>query len=65
MTEMELEPTRNTMALVSVISAAVAWALGGLVSCAGALIPFIGICGGIVFLIGNVVGVVTGFLGRK
>jgi len=65
MTEMEQGPTRNKMALVSVISAAVGWVLGGLSSCAGIILPPIGICGGIVFLIGNVVGVVTGYLGRK
>ncbi len=60
--------SRNTMAQTSIGSAAVAWLLGGLGTCCLTFIPFINIasyCTGAIFLIGNVVAAVSGFMGRR
>lgn len=59
------KPT-NPMALTSIISAAVAWILGGLGSCAGLfLFAPLSLCTGLVFLVGSIVAVVTGYMGRN
>jgi hypothetical protein len=55
----------NQMALISIISAAVAWILGGLGSCAAILLGPAALCTGAIFLIGSIVAVVTGHMGRK
>ena len=60
--------SRNTMAQTSIGAAAVAWILGGIGTCCLTFVPFIGIasyCTGAIFLIGNVVAGVTGFMGRR
>lgn len=56
----------NTMALTSVIAAAVAWLVGGLGSC-GLFFLFapLSLCTGGIFLIGSVTAVVTGHIGRR
>jgi hypothetical protein len=61
-------PSRNTMAQTSLGSAAVAWIVGGLGTCCLTFIPFISIasfCTGALFLLGNGLALVTGFLGRR
>ncbi|MFQ5407213.1 MAG: hypothetical protein ACE5FI_02175 [Anaerolineales bacterium] len=67
MTETPLpnEQTNRTMAYVSLGSAAAGWLLGGVSACAGFLFPPGFICGGIVYLLGNIAAAVTGNLGRK
>ena len=56
----------NSMALTSVISGGIAWVIGGLGSCALTfLFAPLSLCTGIVFLVGSVVAVVTGHMGRK
>lgn len=56
----------NQMAVVSIVSAAVTWVLGGLGSCALTfLFPPAAICTGILFLVGSIVAVVTGHMGRS
>lgn len=56
----------NQMAVVSIVSAAVAWVLGGLASCALTFVfPPVVLCTGGIFLIGSIVAVVTGHMGRR
>ncbi|MCB9421016.1 MAG: DUF4190 domain-containing protein [Ardenticatenaceae bacterium] len=56
----------NQMAVISIVSAAVAWVLGGLGSCALTFVfPPVALCTGGLFLIGSIVAVVTGHMGRK
>jgi hypothetical protein len=56
----------NQMAVVSIVSAAITWVLGGLGSCALTfLFPPVVLCTGGVFLIGSIVAVVTGHMGRR
>ncbi|HEX6384260.1 MAG TPA: DUF4190 domain-containing protein [Anaerolineae bacterium] len=56
----------NPMALTSIISAAVAWVVGALASCALAFVfPPFSLCTGIVFIVGSVVAVVSGHIGRR
>jgi hypothetical protein len=58
--------TNNTLALVSIVSAAVAWIVGALGSCIFALFfPPVAGCTGLVFLIGSIVAVATGYMGRR
>lgn len=66
MSEMNTAVPNNQMATISIVSAAVAWILGGLGSCALTfLFPPVALCTGGVFLIGSIVAVVTGHMGRK
>lgn len=58
-------PTRNRMAVTSIGAAAVAWILGGIGSCCLFIIPFAIYCTGPVFLIGNIVAAVSGFMARR
>jgi predicted anti-sigma-YlaC factor YlaD len=55
----------NTMAVTSVVSAIIAWAVGVLVGC---LLFFVftplTLCTGLVFLLGNLVAVITGYMAR-
>lgn len=56
----------NQMAVISIASAAVTWILGGLGSCALTFVfPPVALCTGGLFLIGSIVAVVTGHMGRK
>ena len=56
----------NQMGVVSIVSAAIAWVVGGLGSCALTLFfPPVALCTGFVFFAGSVTAVVTGHLGRK
>lgn len=56
----------NQMALASIISAAVAWVVGALGSCALLFaFPLVLPCTGIVFFIGSLVAVITGHAGRR
>ena len=55
----------NQMAVVSIVSAAIAWIVGGLGSCAAIFLGPVAICTGIIFLIGSIVAVVTGHMGRS
>ena len=56
----------NQMAVVSIVSAAITWIVGGLGSCALTfLFPPVVLCTGSVFLIGSIVAVVTGHMGRR
>ena len=60
--------TRNRMATTSLGAAAVAWLLGGIGTCCLWFIPFINVlayCTGPLFLIGNIVAAVTGYMGRR
>jgi hypothetical protein len=66
MSEMNTAVPNNQMATISIVSAAIAWILGGLGSCALTfLFPPVALCTGGVFLIGSIVAVVTGHMGRK
>lgn len=58
---------RNTMATTSIGSAAVAWLVGGIGTCCMLVlpIPFGTLCTGGIFLIGNIVALVTGYMGRQ
>ena len=56
----------NQMAVISIVSAATAWILGGLGSCALTfMFPPAALCTGGIFLIGSIAAVVTGHMGRK
>lgn len=58
----------NKMALTAAIAAGVAWIVGGLASCGLSFIPFVNFvtfCTWPIFIIGNIVAVVTGFIGRN
>ena len=55
----------NQMAVISIVSAAVAWILGGLGSCAAIFLGPAALCTGAIFLIGSIAAVVTGHMGRK
>ena len=60
--------SRNNMAVTSIGSAAVAWLVGGIGTCCLSIIPFISVltlCTGPLFLIGNIVAIVTGYMGRQ
>lgn len=56
----------NQMAVISIVAAAITWIVGGLGSCA---LTFVfapaALCTGGVFLIGSIVAVVTGHMGRR
>lgn len=59
---------RNSMAQTSIGAAAVGWLLGGIGTCCLFFIPFLSVatyCTGPIFLIGNVVAAVTGFMARR
>ena len=57
--------TNNSLAIVSIVSAAVAWIVGALGSCIFALFfPPVAGCTGLVFLIGSMIAVATGYMGR-
>lgn len=56
----------NQMAVISIVAAAVTWILGGLGSCVLTFVfPPVALCTGGLFLIGSIVAVVTGHMGRK
>jgi len=56
----------NQMALASIISAAIAWVVGALGTCALLFVfPFVLPCTGLVFFIGSLVAVITGHAGRR
>jgi hypothetical protein len=56
----------NQMAVISIVSAAVTWILGGLGSCALTFVfPPVVLCTGGLFLIGSIVAVVTGHMRRR
>jgi hypothetical protein len=58
--------TTNTLAMASIVSAAVAWIVGALGSCIFTLFfPPVAACTGLVFLIGSVTAVATGYMGRS
>jgi len=60
--------SRNSMAKTSIGAAAVAWLLGGIGTCCLFFIPFLNVatyCTGPVFLIGNIVAAVTGYMARR
>lgn len=58
--------SRNNMAQISVGAAAVGWLLGGIGSCCVFFfVPFGIYCTGAIFLLGNVVAAVTGFMARR
>ena len=56
----------NQMAVISIVAAAITWIVGGLGSCA---LTFVfapaALCTGRIFLIGSIVAVVTGHMGRR
>ena len=65
MTEQQFK-TNNTLAMVSIVSAAVAWIVGALGSCIFALFfPPVAGCTGLVFLIGSIIAVAAGYMGRS
>jgi hypothetical protein len=58
--------SNNTMAMMSIGSAAAAWIVGGLGSCLLVLFFFpLSFCTGAIFLGGNVIAVITGFMARN
>ena len=66
MSEMNTAVPNNQMAVISIVAAAVSWILGGLGSCALTfMFPPAALCTGGIFLIGSIVAVVTGHMGRK
>ncbi len=66
MSEQAPHVPNNQMAVVSIVSAAIAWIVGALGSCGLTfLLPPAALCTGIVFLIGSVVAVFTGHMARR
>ena len=60
------QPETNKMAITSAISAGVAWVIGGLGTCAMTFVfAPLAICTGIVFVIGDLAAMITGYLGRN
>jgi hypothetical protein len=56
----------NNLSIASLVSAAVAWIIGGLGSCAFLLsFPPFAVCTWVVFLVGSIVAAVTGHMGRS
>ena len=59
---------RNQMSTVSLGAAAVAWIVGGIGTCCLSILPIIpfgSLCTGGIFLIGNIVALVAGYMGRQ
>jgi hypothetical protein len=68
MSNYESANVRNTMSQTSLGSAAVAWIIGGVGTCCLTFIPFVSwasLCTGGLFLIGNIVSAVTGYMARQ
>jgi hypothetical protein len=56
----------NSLAIASLIAGLAAWLLGGLGTCGTLLLlPPLSLCTGPVFLIGSIVAIVTGHMGRS
>jgi hypothetical protein len=56
-------PENNQLALTSIISAGAAWGIAIVSACISFFVPFAILCGGPLFLIGNLTAIITGHLG--